>query len=122
LQPLANKNSLESFFGKINFIRRFVPNFVERIKPMSALLKKDIAFRWDDKALQSFGDIKDAISKAPVLISPDYSRDFMIFSIASQDTITGVLLQKDVDDHEHPIVFMSKALRDSKLYYSITKK
>ena len=36
----ANKKSLQSFFGKINFIQRFVPNFVERIKPMSALLKK----------------------------------------------------------------------------------
>jgi hypothetical protein len=40
---------------------------------MSALLKKDIAFKCDDKALQSFEDIKDTISQAPVLISPDYS-------------------------------------------------
>jgi hypothetical protein len=52
--PPINKKSLQSFFGNINFIRRFVPNFVERIKPMSALLKKDVAFRWDDKAIKSF--------------------------------------------------------------------
>jgi hypothetical protein len=45
VRPPINKKSLQSFFGKINFIRRFVPNFVERIKPMSALLKKDVAFR-----------------------------------------------------------------------------
>jgi hypothetical protein len=57
-----------------------------------------------------------------VLVSPDYSRDFMIFSFASQDTIAGVLLQKDVDDHEHPIEFMSKVLRGSELNYSITEK
>jgi hypothetical protein len=38
--PPTNKKSLQSFFGKINFIRRFLPNFSERIKPMSALLKK----------------------------------------------------------------------------------
>jgi hypothetical protein len=43
--PPANKKSLQSFFGKINFIRRFVPNFVESIKPMSVLLKKDTVFR-----------------------------------------------------------------------------
>jgi hypothetical protein len=54
-------------------------------------------FRWDDKAIKSFEDIKDAISQAPVPISPDYSGDFIIFSFASQDTIAGVLLQKDVD-------------------------
>jgi mRNA-degrading endonuclease RelE of RelBE toxin-antitoxin system len=111
--PPTNKKSLQSFFGKINFIRRFVPNFVERIKPMSELLKEDTIFRWDDKAIKSFEDIKDAISQAPILVSPDYSRDFIIFSFASQDTIAGVLLQKDVDDHENPIAFMSKVLRDS---------
>jgi hypothetical protein len=73
VRPPINKKSLQSFFGKINFILRFVPNFVERIKPMSALLKKDIAFSWDDKAIKSFKDIKDAISQASVLISPHYS-------------------------------------------------
>jgi hypothetical protein len=36
----------------------------------------------------------------------------MIFSFDSQDTIVGVLFQKDVDDHEYPIVFMSKVLKD----------
>jgi hypothetical protein len=49
-----NKKSLQSFFGKINFIQRFVPNFAERIKPMSDLLKKDVAFRWDNKAIKYF--------------------------------------------------------------------
>jgi hypothetical protein len=50
----VNKNPLQSFFGKINFIQRFVPNFAERIKPMSDLLKKDVAFRWDDKSITHF--------------------------------------------------------------------
>jgi hypothetical protein len=38
VHPPINKKSLQSFFEKINFIRRFVPNFAERIKPMSILL------------------------------------------------------------------------------------
>jgi transposase InsO family protein len=122
VRPPANRKSLQSFLGKINFIRRFVPNFAERIKPLSALLKKDVAFRWDNKTNKSFEDIKDAISQAPVLINPDFSRDFIIFSFASQDTIAGVLMQKDVDDYEHPVAFMSKVLRDSELNYSITEK
>jgi hypothetical protein len=73
VRPPTNKKSLQSFFGKINFIRRFVPNFAKRIKPMSALLKKDVSFRWDDKSIKSFEDIKDAISQDFVLINPDYS-------------------------------------------------
>jgi hypothetical protein len=31
-------------------------------------------------------------------------------------------MQKDVDDYEHPVAFMSKVLRDSELNYSITEK
>jgi hypothetical protein len=56
------------------------------------------------------------------LINPDYSQDFIIFSFSSQYTIAGVLLQKDANNYEHPIAFMSKVLRDSELNYSITEK
>jgi hypothetical protein len=122
VHPPVNKKALQSFLGKINFIRRFVPNIAERIKPLSALLKKDVAFRWGNETDIPFEDIKNAISQAPVLISPDFSRDFIIFSFASQDTIAGVLMQKDADNYEHPIAFMSKVLRDSELNYSITEK
>jgi hypothetical protein len=31
-------------------------------------------------------------------------------------------MQKDADDYEHPIAFMSKVLRDSELNYTITEK
>ena len=99
-----------------------MPNFVERIKPLSALLKKDVTFRWDDKTNKSFEYIKDVISQAPVLISPDFSRDFIIFSFASHDTIVGVLMQKDVNDYEHPVAFIMKVFRDSELNYSINEK
>jgi hypothetical protein len=32
------------------------------------------------------------------------------------------LLQIDADNYEHPVAFMTKFLRDSKLNYSITEK
>jgi hypothetical protein len=120
-QPPTNKKSLQSFFGEINFMRRFIQKFSEKVKPMNALPNKDATFRWDNNNLKLFKDIKDSI-KALVLVSPNYSRDFIIFSFSSQDTIAGVLLQKNKDDYEKPIAFMRKKLRDSMLNYSITKK
>jgi len=39
-----NVASLQSFFGKINFIQRFIPNLAELAKPLNALLKKDAKF------------------------------------------------------------------------------
>jgi hypothetical protein len=40
-----DKKSLQYFFGQINFVRRFIPNFVEIVKPLNKLLKKDAHFR-----------------------------------------------------------------------------
>ena len=39
-----NVASLQSFFGKIKFIQRFIPNLAELAKPLNALLKKDAKF------------------------------------------------------------------------------
>ena len=66
----------------------------EIIKDLNNMLKKDSAIKWTIKAKQSFKSIKQALTKAPVLISPDYTKDFIIFSFASEHTIAAVLLQK----------------------------
>ena len=49
--------------------------------------------------------LKKAISTAPVLACPDYSKKFLVYSYASEDTIAGVLLQKNDEKHEQPIAF-----------------
>lgn len=36
-----NRKGIQSFLGKINFLRRFLPNFVEIIKLLTDMLKKD---------------------------------------------------------------------------------
>ena len=58
-------------------------------------MKKDRIFQWSKEAKQSFVSVKQAVSEAPVLVSPNFDKDFMLFSFASERTITGVLLQKN---------------------------
>jgi len=60
--------------------------------------------------------------EAPTLISPDYSKEFHLFSFASEDTIAAVLLQQDEEGSEHPIAFFSKNLREAELRYDIMEK
>ena len=114
--------ALQSFNGHINFIRRFIPNLAKLMKPLQKLLKKDAKFEWTDEGKDAFKSIKDAISRSPVLTSPDYSKEFQIFSFASEDTIAGVLLQKNKEGQEQPIAFMSRALQHSELKYTTMEK
>jgi hypothetical protein len=67
----------------------------------------------------SFDQIKKDLTEAPVLISPNYSKEFLIFSFASFDTVAAVLLQKNVKGLEQPISFFSRALRDVEIKYDI---
>ena len=76
-------------------MRRFITNFAEVVKYVNNMLKKDNNFKWSVEAKQSFTDIKRALSKAPMLVSPNFDKEFMIFSFASEHTIAGVLLQKN---------------------------
>jgi hypothetical protein len=62
------------------------------------------------------------LTEAPVLVSPDYSKDFLIFSFSSFDTVAVVLLQKNVEGLEQPISFFSRALRDAEVRYDIMEK
>jgi hypothetical protein len=62
------------------------------------------------------------LTEAPVLISPDYSKDFLVFSFSSFDTVAMVLLQKNEEGREQPISFFNKALRDAEIRYGIMEK
>ena len=86
------------------------------------MLRKDHEIKWTVGAKKDFKGIKQAISEAPVLISPDFEKDFLVFSYASEHTIVVVLLQKNDRGEEQPIVFFSKILRDRELRYSIMEK
>jgi hypothetical protein len=56
--PLPQKKkSLQSFLGQIKFVRRFIPNLAETIKPILKLLNKDAKFEWTDEERKAFKSI-----------------------------------------------------------------
>eukprot|EP00253_Pinus_taeda_P020814 PITA_20814 len=118
-----NIKELQAFLGKINFLRRFIPNLAELIRLLSNMLKKDDAkVRWSLETKQAFESIKTALNQTSVLTSPQFDKDFIIFSFASEHTIVVVLLQKDDQGNENPISFFNRALRDAPLKYQIMER
>ena len=87
-----NIKELQAFLGKINFLRRFIPNLAELIRLLNNMLKKDSKVKWTLEAKLAFEGIKTALTQTTVLTSPQFDRDFIIFSFASQHTIAAVLL------------------------------
>ena len=73
LPPPSSKKAMQSFLGKINFVRRFVPRFYEMVKPLQNLIKNNVLYRWGPKESQDFDSIRKSIIKAPSLMSPNFS-------------------------------------------------
>ena len=61
-----SKKELQYFLGKVNFLRRFIPNIAEIIKHITNMLRKGNEKKWTHEARNSLEDIKVALTKSPV--------------------------------------------------------
>jgi hypothetical protein len=122
IPPPRNLHQLQSFQGKANFLRRFVPDYAIHAHGFLCLLCHDIPFNWDDHAQESFDDLKMALSNAPSISAPDYNRDYIFYVSASAVSVVGVIVQLGDDNHEHVIYYVSKNLSGLPLKYKHKEK
>ena len=71
-----NKKDMQYFMGTINFVRRFVPEFSQIIKPLQQMVKQSVEFKWTDSEKNAFNKIKTSIAHAPSLKIPNFEKDF----------------------------------------------
>jgi hypothetical protein len=117
LPPPTSKKSMQSFLGQINFVRIFVPSFSEMVRPLQNLIKKDTQYHWGSLENQDFIAIKKAIIDAPSLMSPDFSQDFTLYTFSSDHSYAAILTQKNAENNEVPIAFMSSAFKGAEINY-----
>ena len=122
LSPLRTAHQLQSLQGKVNFLRRFISNYIEITKGFMHLLKKEVPFYCDEQAQRSFEALKKSLSSALVLSPPDYSKDFIMYLAMSEATIGMVLVQDDESLQEHAIYYLSRSLVEEKFSYAHVKK
>lgn len=91
--------------GLAGFYRKFVKHFAIICKPLTNLLKKDVIFVWTADHQHAFATLQQALSTAPVLGLPDFTKIFSIETDACKNGVGAVLLQDG-----HPLAYISKAL------------
>jgi hypothetical protein len=113
--------SVKSFLGLVGYYRKFVPDFSKRAKPLNDLLKKNQTWRWETEHEESFRNLKEQLTKPPILRFTDFTQPFVLTTDASDYAIGSILSQGDIGK-DKPIAFASRTLNKAETNYSTVEK
>ncbi|CAN6579352.1 unnamed protein product [Malus baccata var. baccata] len=103
------------------FYRRFIKDFSKIAQPLCRLLQKEVAFEFTKECTESFKQLKELLTTAPIIVPPDWSLPFELMCDAS-DYALGAVLGQRKDKRPHVICYVSRTLNDAQLNYSTTEK
>jgi hypothetical protein len=100
-------HTLKSFIGLCNYYRIYVQDFSTIAHPLYALLKKDVARTWSEKAQEAFDTLKEKLSKFPIMRRPDFSKVFILHTNWSALGSGAILGQLDEEGKKYVIAYAS---------------
>ena len=110
-----NTKEMQSFLGAALFFHHHIPNYSEWAAPLYAMTHESFQWdpgKWDKDYVGHFNSFKIAIGKAAELFFPDYTKQWIIRTDASQFAVGAVLFQLDIQEDgtvvHQPIAFASK--------------
>ena len=102
---------VKQFLGLVGYYRRFIPQYADIARPLNALMRKDTEFKWTDICQRSFDLLKAMVFEEPILVYPDPSKPYVLFTDASKYAWSRVLTQEYMHDIDgktikilHPIL------------------
>nr|GFA70710.1 reverse transcriptase domain-containing protein [Tanacetum cinerariifolium] len=88
---------------------------------MTHLLEKNSPFIFSNECIQAFRTLKEKLTKAPILIAPNWDLPFELMCDASDYAIGAVLGQR-VEKHFRPIHYANKTMTQAETNYTTTEK
>nr|GFA53443.1 DNA-directed DNA polymerase [Tanacetum cinerariifolium] len=98
-----------------------IVDFSKLSRPMTHLLEKNTSFIFFEDCIKAFQMLKKKLTKAPILIAPNWDLPFELMCDAS-DFAIGAFLGQRHEKHFRPIHYASKMMIDTESNYTTTKK
>jgi hypothetical protein len=71
-------HTLKSFIGLCNYYRIYVQDSSTITHPFYVLLKKDVAWTWNEEVQEAFNTLKEKLLEFPILRRPNFSKVFIL--------------------------------------------
>lgn len=119
----ATKKQLRSFMGTVQFYSRFIPEYSIKAAPITDLLKKGSSnsLSWSENQIKRFNELKCCLSKQPILVLPNFEKQFFLRTDASNEGVGAVLLQES-EGILKPTCYGSKKFSDAEKRYATIEK
>ena len=110
-------HDIRSFLGLASYYRKFIKGFLQLAKPLMDLTRDKISWRWGDAEANSFKALKVTMATAPILHLPDFEKQFVVMTDAS-DVAVGAILEQNFGSEMQPIAFASRKQNATEIQYS----
>ncbi|KAM1148227.1 hypothetical protein ACFX15_028368 [Malus domestica] len=118
MKELVTSKDIQSLTGKVATLTRFISKATDRCVFFFKALKGSKNYiTWTDECAEAFKNLKDYMSKAPLLFKPEVSDTLIIYLSVSASAVSSVLIRND-GNVERPVYYASKALQDAETRYS----
>ena len=121
LMPLTTVKGIRSFLEHVGFYRRFIKDFSRIARPLCRLLEKDARFEFDEAYKSAFEEIKARLVIAPIMVTPDWSKNFEILCDAN-DYAMGAVLRQRTNKIFRAIYYASKTFNEAQENYLAIEK
>ena len=78
LPPPKSVKQLRTTLGHTGYYRKFIKGYAQTTAPMEKKLKKDIKFEWTPEYQESLDILKEKMVTAPILVFPNWSKEFHV--------------------------------------------
>ena len=107
---------VRSFLGLTGYFRRFIRHYAHKALPLTNLTKKETRWHWGTAEQEAFDQLKEALTSAPMLVLPDPTLPYEVFTDASGFALGATLLQNKGSGLQ-PVAYLSRKLTDTERNY-----
>ncbi|GBN88956.1 Retrovirus-related Pol polyprotein from transposon 412 [Araneus ventricosus] len=105
-----SKIEIRRILGMIECYSRYIENYATLVEPLTRALKskkRKESIEWTEEMEKALERVKDKLTQKPVLFAPDFKREFIVQTDAS-DLGVGVILTQRINGEQHPILYLSR--------------